>query len=158
MATKKCVSTCNQFTEAECNPPRCKYVNGQSRKSYCRLSQKYKMSKTNCNITRKIKKKDLENVAKKRIGNFMKKSKAFLQVVCPNSGICTAFGEHTKELNHFFKGFNDFQYANSPIKAIGAVSANGFVKEIEYERQIYKAHAILKSAQNPDAWPNVRFL
>ena len=151
MSTKKCISTCNKFPEAECNPPRCKYVNGQSRNSYCRLSHKYKMSKTNCNVTRKIKKKDLVEVARKRIGNKLKSSKLFLNIVCPKSGICTAFGNNTKELNIFFKGFNDFQYVKSAIKAIGAVSVNGFVKEIEYDRDGYKAHAILKSAQNPDA-------
>jgi len=148
MAKNKCVSTCNQFPEADCNPPRCKYVKSQTRKSYCRLSQKYKMSKINCNVTRKIKKKDLVEVARKRIGNLVKSSKKFLNIVCPNSGVCTAFGEHTKELNNFFKGFTDFQYVKSPLKAIGAVSVNGFVKEIEYEREGYKAHAILKSAQN----------
>ena len=151
MAIKKCVSICNQFTESECNPPRCKYINGKTRKSYCRISHKYKTNKLNCNVTRRIKKKDLENVAKKRIQNFMKKSKTFLQIVCPESGVCTAFGDHTKELNHFFKGFTDFHYVKSPIHKIGAVSNNGFIKEIEYDNQGYKAHAILKCAQNPEA-------
>ena len=151
MATKKCVSTCNQFPEVECNPPRCKYIKGQTRKSYCRISHKYKTNKLNCRVSRRIKKKDVEKVAKNRIKNFMKKSKTFLQIVCPDSGICTAFGNHTKELNTFFKGFTDFHYVKSPIKKIGAVSANGFVKEIEYEKEGYKAHAILKCAQKPGA-------
>jgi hypothetical protein len=34
------------------------------------------------------------------------------------------------------------------VKAIGAVSTNGFVKELEYEREGYKAHAILKSSRD----------
>ena len=145
------VSTCNQFPEAECNPPVCEYVKGQTRKSYCRISQRYIMNKKNFTISRRIKKKDLENVSKQRIGNFIKKSKNFLNIVCPNSGICTAFGNHTKELNAFFKGFTDFQYVKTPIKKIGEVSVNGFVKEIEYEKEGYKAYAILKCSQKPGA-------
>jgi len=151
MATKKCVSTCNGFPEAECNPPRCKYIKGQTRKSYCRISRKYKMNKTNCTVSQRIKKRDVENVAKNRIQNFVKKSKTFLNIVCPDSGICIAFGNHTKELNAFFKGFTDFQYVKSPIKKIGEVSANGFVKEVEYEKEGYKAHAILKCTQKPNS-------
>jgi len=150
MTKKKCVSTCKQFEEPECNPPRCKYVKGQSRK-YCRLSHNYKMNKTNCNVTRRIKKRDVAAVAKKRIGRLVKTSKHFLSIVCPNSGVCTAFGKNTDELTQFFKGFTNFNYAVSPVRRIGAVSNNGFVNEIEYEKQGYKAHAILKSSQNEKA-------
>ena len=148
--TKKCVSVCKQFTESECNPPRCKYINGNTRK-YCRLAHKYKMNKLTCNVTRRIKKKDQLKDATKKIGQLIKSSKKFLQIVCPKSGTCIAFGKYSQELNHFFKNFIHFEYAVSPIKSLGAVSANGFVKEIEYERDGYKAHAILKSSQRNQA-------
>jgi hypothetical protein len=36
------------------------------------------------------------------------------------------------------------------LRKIGAVSDNGFVKEIEYEHAGYKAHAVLKSATKPN--------
>lgn len=92
-----------------------------------------------------------KTIATEKIKKFIKSSKKFLQIVCPNSGACISFGKYTKELNHFFKNFTHFEYAVSPIKSIGAVSENGFVKEIEYERDGYKAHAILKSSQTEDA-------
>jgi len=145
----KCISICNQFPEAECNPPRCKYINGQTRK-YCRISHKYKTNKANCTVSRRIKKKDIETHAKIRIGKMIKSSKKFLNIVCPNSGVCTAFGNYTSELNTFFKGFTDFKLSNNPIRKLGEESDNGFVKEIEYEKEGYKAHAILKSTQKPD--------
>lgn len=148
--TKKCVSVCKQFTETECNPPRCKYINGNTRK-YCRLAHKYKMNKVTCNVTRRIKKKDQLKDATKKIGQLIKSSKNFLQIVCPKSGACIAFGKYSKELNDFFKDFIHFEHAVSPIKGLGAVSANGFVKEIEYERDGYKAHSILKSSQRNKA-------
>jgi hypothetical protein len=150
MPVKKCLSICNEFSENECNPPRCKYINGKSRK-YCRISHKYKMNKVNCNVTRRIKKKDIETVARKKIGNLVKSSKLFLNIVCPNSGSCIAFGNHTKELNNYFKGFTDFHYAVSPITRLGSVTGNGFIKEIEYVKQGYTSHAILKSSQSPSS-------
>ena len=66
MPTKdKCFSNCRLFERAECNPPRCKYVDGLSLQ-YCRLSHKYKMKKPDCNITRRVKKKDLKTHAQKK--------------------------------------------------------------------------------------------
>jgi hypothetical protein len=101
------------------------------------------MNKQNCNVTRRIRKKD----AQKRIGNFIKSSKLFLKTVCPTSGTCIAFGKYTDELTRYFGGFTNFDYSVAPINRIGSVSSNGFVHEIEYERDGYKAHALLKSAQ-----------
>lgn len=146
----KCVSTCSEFEKSECNPPRCKYVVGKTLK-YCRLSEKYKMNKPTCNVTRRVKKGDVEKVARAKIGRMIKKSGKFLKVICTDSGVCIAFGRMDSEITHFFKGFVDFEYALSPLKQIGAVSVNGFIKEIEYGRERYKAHAILKSAQRPRA-------
>ena len=142
----KCFSNCRLFEEPECNPPRCKYVKGQTLK-YCRLSHNYKMKKPTCNVTRKIKKKDAAIHATKVIENLVKRSKKHLQFICSDSGDCLAFGKNIAEINGFFKGFTDFTYALSPIKQIGAVSVNGFVKEITYEKEGYKANAILKSAR-----------
>lgn len=146
----KCVSTCSQFEKPECNPPRCKYINGNSLK-YCRLSHRYKMKKPTCNVTRRLKKGEVIHYARQKIGEMIKKSDKFVKTICSDSGICTAFGRATDEVNHFFKGFNHFDYVVSDIKQIGAVSINGFVKEISYEKDGYKGHAILKSSQNPDA-------
>ena len=146
----KCFSNCRLFEPAECNPPRCKYIDGPSLQ-YCRLSHKYKMKKPDCNVTRRIIKKDLKTHARKTIGRFIKNSGKFLQTICSDSGVCIAFGKNTDEITQYFKGFADFTYANSPIKKIGDPSNNGFVKEIEYEREGYKSHAILKSSVKPDS-------
>lgn len=146
-----CVSTCKIFEKSECNPPRCKYVNGE-KLQYCRLSHKYIMKKPKCNVTRKIKKtEDVKNIARQTIGRMIQKSGKFLQTICSDSGVCLAFGRKSDEITAFFKGFTDFTYAVSPINKIGMPSVNGFIKEIEYSKQDYKSHAILKSSKNPKA-------
>jgi hypothetical protein len=101
-----------------------------------------------------------EKRARRRIGKLIKKTgvkkvgekirSKFLQSVCSDSGVCIAFGKERKKIFDFFDGFTRFGYLKS-IKAIGKVSANGFVKELEYEREGYKAHAILKSSKEKDA-------
>lgn len=101
-----------------------------------------------------------EKRARKTIGKLIKKTgvkkvgekirSKFLQAVCSDSGVCIAFGKERKKIFDFFDGFTQFGYLKS-IKAIGAVSANGFVKELEYEREGYKAHAILKSSRQKNA-------
>ena len=93
--------------------------------------------------------------AQKSIGKFMKKTEnkrrsMFLQAICSDSGVCIAFGKERKKIFDFFNGFTKFDYLKS-IKAIGAVSVNGFVKELEYEHEGYKAHAILKSSKEKKA-------
>lgn len=144
--SKKCVSICKSFEKAECNPPRCNYID-KTRK-YCRLSHKYKMNKSNCNITRRIKKKDIVANATKRISRFIKSSKLFLNAICPKSGMCLAFGKSVDEINKYFNGFTNFDYVTNTIKPIGGESANGFVYEIEYDKNNYKAYSILKSAKS----------
>ena len=93
--------------------------------------------------------------AAKTVGKFMKKTGSkrkaeFLKAICSDSGVCIAFGKERKKIFDFFNGFTTFDYL-SGIKAIGGVSANGFVKELEYERNGYKAHAILKSSQDKNS-------
>ena len=146
----KCFSTCKQFEKDECNPPRCKYINGP-KLEYCRISHKYKMNKPKCNVTRRIKKSEQKAYATKKISEMIKRSGKFLQTICSDSGECIAFGNKIDEITHFFNGFTNFKYALSPITRLGKPSANGFVKEITYEKQGYNAHAILKSSQNPNA-------
>ena len=93
--------------------------------------------------------------ARKTIGTFMKKTEykrksMFLQAICSDSGVCIAFGKERKKILDFFNGFSKFDYLKS-VKAIGGVSENGFIKELEYEREGYKAHAILKSSRKKSA-------
>jgi len=93
-------------------------------------------------------------VASKKIGRFMMETKLkrqarFLKSICSDSGVCIAFGTEINKINEFFNNFTDLTYAVSPIKKIGAVSANGFVKEITYRREGYESFAVLKSSTKP---------
>jgi len=86
-----------------------------------------------------------------KISKMIEKSDLFLKTICSDSGMCIALGKKTEDINAYFKGFVNFEYALSPIKKIGKVSANGFIKEIAYEKAGYKSFTILKSAQNESA-------
>jgi hypothetical protein len=90
------------------------------------------------------------------IGRFMnhtqhRRRSHYLQNICSDSGVCIAFGIENKKIKVFFNHFSQFDYVVPPIRSIGAVSANGFIKEINYQHQKYSANAILKSSQNPRA-------
>ena len=69
-----------------------------------------------------------------------------------DSRLCLAFGTFSQEIKSYFAGFNNFKYATA-VNLIGKESVNGFVNEIEYEREgftagTYKSYAILKSTKN----------
>jgi hypothetical protein len=76
-----------------------------------------------------------------------------------DSRLCLAFGTFSQEIKSYFDGFNTFKYATA-VRLIGKDSGNnGFINEIEYEREAfhtegaagtsetdtYKSYAILKS-------------
>lgn len=105
------------------------------------------MNKSSCNVTRKYKKGEVRGVAENKIRQFLNRSSRVLSVVCSKSGECMAFGRKIAEITSLFKGFAGFEYVVDPIQSIGTPSANGFIKEIVYEKNNYKSHAILKSSQ-----------
>ena len=90
-------------------------------------------------------------VQSRRLARFMrsvdphKRRARFLNGVCSDSGVCIAFGKEVNKIKEHFDGFVNFDNVKQ-IRKIGEISANGFVKEIEYERAGYTAHAILKSS------------
>ena len=91
-----------------------------------------------------------------------------------DSRLCLAFGTFSQQVKGYFAGFNTFKYATS-VRLIGKISVNGFVNEIEYEREgfhtdsirgtskadtsaagtskadTYKSYAILKSSRLSNA-------
>ena len=102
-----------------------------------------------------LKKSHPEEFAAKTIQTFMKKTEErrkalFYGTICTDSGVCIALGEEKKQLFDFFK-FNTFEYVKDPYKTIGNPSANGFVKELKYEREGYIAYAVLKSSLKPSS-------
>jgi hypothetical protein len=97
-------------------------------------------------------KKITDKAHTRRIQRFMKavnpakRRSAYLNGVCSDSGVCIAFGKHTATIKKHFDRFIHFSKVKS-LRKIGAVSANGFVKELEYEEAGYKSHAVLKSSE-----------
>ena len=94
----------------------------------------------------------LKENKKRIIANFMyntrhKQRALYLSTICSKSGFCMTFGREEKKISDFFDNFVNFKYAISPVKSIGESSANGFIKEIIYERENYKCNAVLKSNQ-----------
>ena len=75
----------------------------------------------------------------------------FLKTICSDSGFCLTFGKEDNKIKEFFDGFINFKYAVNPIKRIGKPSGNGFVNQITYERDGYKAYAVLKSSMLPSS-------
>jgi len=89
-----------------------------------------------------------------KIRKFMKATETrrrsnYLQIICSDAGVCIAFGLEMKRLTDFFK-FTTFKYAKQ-ITRIGDHSSNGFLRLIEYERDGYTSHAVLKSSLSRDA-------
>ena len=100
-----------------------------------------------------IRKKQAEKTIKKFMLNPKVREKStahFLNSICSDSGVCIAFNEEASKIKKFFNQFTDFTYLNGNIKKIGATSANGFLYELAYMRQGYKAYAILKSTMEYD--------
>ena len=92
------------------------------------------------------------NLTKTRVDKLKAAIKSkFLKSICSDSGVCIAFGKEEQNIKKFFNGFTTFEYAVDPIQRIGAVSANGFVNEINYQRDEYKANTILKSSAKKNA-------
>lgn len=89
--------------------------------------------------------------ATRKIKKFMKKHQNkrrahFLKAICSDADVCMAFGTEASKIRKHFDNFNNFKLISKPIKTIGAVSANGFVKDLTYENDGYVANAILKSS------------
>ena len=69
----------------------------------------------------------------------------FLKSICSDSGVCLSFGTEANKIKQHFNNFVNFDYVKS-ITPIGRVSANGFIRDVQYEHRGYIANAILKSS------------
>ena len=100
-----------------------------------------------------FRKKYVKTAATRKIGQFLRKTDPrvrarFLNTVCSDSGVCIAFGTNAAAIRKHFDHFNNFDMLSAPAKQIGAVSSNGFVKELTYKNRGYVANAVLKSSTN----------
>lgn len=73
----------------------------------------------------------------------------YLNAICSKAGVCLAFGKERNRIRKHFNNFIDFSYVKGVAKRIGTKSANGFVIEVPYEREQYRANAVLKSSAKP---------
>jgi hypothetical protein len=65
-----------------------------------------------------------------------------LKTICSDSHTCIAFGRETEYINDFFNLNRNFKYATQ-VNTVSA-GANGIADVISYERESYRANAILK--------------
>lgn len=92
-----------------------------------------------------------KKVATRKIGKFVNKTAKFLKLICANSGECVSFGKKMDEITAFFNGYTHFDFVVGSIRPIGVASKNGFVKEIQYNKDGYDSYAILKSSMRKDS-------
>ena len=160
-------SVCKGLTEEKCNEtPDCKYTTGT--RKYCRVKKNNTPTKKRIppiiqKETKKYTRKKMKKYTQKdriqaaeKITQFFKKTGhkrniLFLKSICADSGACISFGKEIDKINAFFNYYTRFEYAIPPIKKIGQLSANGFIKEITYERDGYLGHAVLKSSIKKNA-------
>jgi hypothetical protein len=136
-------------------PPKCN-VTKRIKKSQIKEEASKKISAFLKQKTKKKNKPEIKLITKAKkpfevIGKFMlktglKRKLHYLKTICSDSGVCIAFGPNSKKIIDFFDGFTNFNYVKSPIIQIGNPSLNGFVKQIQYEKEGYNAYAVLKSS------------
>jgi len=140
-----------KLTKTEASKTIGKFVLNKTRKH--KLLQQELVEQEERLYQEQLKKQQDREKALKKVGNFVLKNKSnlranYLKTICADSGACISFGTEVKKINELFDHFINFKYAVSPVKAIGSVSANGFVKEIKYSRNNYESYAVLKSSIN----------
>ena len=138
-----------KLTKTEASKTIGKFVLNKTRKH--KLLQQELLEQEERLYQEQLKKQQDREKALKKVGNFVLKNKSnlranYLKTICADSGACISFGTEVKKINELFDHFINFKYAVSPVKAIGSVSANGFVKEIKYSRNNYESYAVLKSS------------
>jgi hypothetical protein len=154
---------CSLSRKYKMDPPSCnvtrkyKKTDKEDKEDAAKLIQKVfrKSMKTKRTHKEDSNKKELEKQqnAAKKLAKFMlktgdKRKALFLKTICSDSGACISFGTEIAKINKFFNNFTTFEYAISPVKSIGEPSANGFVKEITYDREGYKSYSVLKSSSS----------
>jgi hypothetical protein len=132
---------------------------GSSSSSSRRSSSSSRRPSSSLSSHKKPKRKKIKTKRKKQVAPTLKplieKMNAQLNTVdmkqyklltqfCPESSDCVILGKHMEVLKAFF---NNFKSHVESVCLIGAASVNGFVNEITYNKQNYKAYCVLKSSQ-----------
>ena len=90
----------------------------------------------------------MKKTRKKSI-SYSEKVNKKLMTLCKDSGFCMLTGFKSDYIHYFFDGYNSMKYLkpNTLIKKIGSNSANGFVYELCFERNMYNSYAVFKTTQ-----------
>lgn len=80
------------------------------------------------------------------------RNKRFLKTLCPNASLCASLHLYPDQLNGYFDHFS-FRYLTNHIRRIGEPSKNGFVYELVYENNKYKAASIIKTSRKKRGHP-----
>ena len=78
---------------------------------------------------------------KKRIQDF---NVLFLKTICSDSHVCFGFGIQRQVIKKFFDNFTNFSLLVNNIDRIRSLSDNAAIRLLQYEKETYKANAILK--------------
>ena len=161
---------CRLSSKYKMNPPECnitrkflKREKGAAEKIRRFLERKRRAAATQKKVRKGPTEEELREFTNKvhtrRLERFMRKidphklranvRAKYLNAICSDAGVCIAFDKEVNKIKKHFGRFVKFDNVES-LRKIGAVSANGFVKELEYENAGYKAHAVLKSSTKPE--------
>jgi len=66
-----------------------------------------------------------------------------LKTLCPDSGVCIAFGTYKDYISRYFSNFTDFSILES-VKPIGEEVGYSMILQLEYKKAEYTAHTVLK--------------
>jgi hypothetical protein len=138
------------------NKPLCNITRKYAKKSAAKVIQRFVRKRSTA--ARSERKKVFSKMVKgRRLSRFMKNvdkiklRSVYLNAVCSDAGVCIVFGKEINKIHAFFDHFVNFNYLKDPVKLVGKISNNGFVKLLHYERAGYSANAILKSSAKPDS-------
>jgi hypothetical protein len=92
-----------------------------------------------------------------RLKNNIRNNTGFLlKKLCPDSGVCIALGTYKDYIKRHFGNFTNPTYLNS-VSLIETDSINGIIFDLEYSKNEYVIHAVLKIPQNNVSSDNIVF-
>lgn len=90
---------------------------------------------------------------KSKLENPSLRQSNMLNAICNYNtrGACLDFGVYREQIKTFFDNYLLSSPYAKKLKRIGNSSANGFIIQIEYEKENYNSHAVIKCNQNNES-------
>jgi hypothetical protein len=87
----------------------------------------------------------IKNIVSRLIQDRENNQANMLNIACKNPDNCLALGVYGEYIKRYFDNFRNLSLVNRPgIKRIGGVSANGFIVELAFTKNGFRAYAALK--------------